>query len=138
VTNRIVTAGLVACQPRAWRTTTVRGDASAAPVDHVRRDFTADRPASWSAPSCAPRDELARRGEQASPGVKLVGDITYLPTWAGFAYLATVIDCHSQAVIGWSIADHMRTEPVTDALDMAARNVALQPGCVFHSDRGSQ
>lgn len=107
--------GLVPCQPRAWRTTTVRGDASAAPADHVRRDFTADR-----------------------PGVKLVGDITYLPTWAGFAYLATVIDCHSKAVIGWAIADHMRTSLVTDALDMAARNISLQPGCVFHSDRGSQ
>lgn len=106
---------LVACQPRAWRTTTRQDPDAAAPVDHLRRDFTA-----------------------AEPGARLVGDITYLPTWAGFAYLATVIDCHSKAVIGWAVADHMRTSLVTDALDMAARNVALQPGCVFHTDRGSQ
>jgi putative transposase len=91
--------GLVACQPRPWRpTTTLAGDAGALP-DLVGREFTA-----------------------AAPGTKLVGDITYIPTWEGFLYLATVIDCHTKACIGYAMADHMRTELVIDALDMAARN----------------
>jgi len=107
--------GLVPCQPRPFRpTTTTPGDAAAVP-DLVRRDFTAD-----------------------APGTKLVGDITYIPTWRGWAYLATVIDCHTKACIGWAIADHMRTDLVVDALDMAAANYDLADGCIFHSDRGTQ
>lgn len=107
--------GLVPCQPRPWRpTTTVAGGAAPVP-DLVARDFSAD-----------------------APGVKLVGDITYLPTWEGFAYLATVIDCHTKACIGYAIAEHMRAELVIDALQMAARNYALADGAIFHSDRGTQ
>lgn len=53
-------------------------------------------------------------------------------------YLATVIDCYSKAVIGYAMADHMRTELVIDALDMARRDGHLVEGCIFHSDRGSQ
>lgn len=107
--------GLVACQPRPWRpTTTVGGDARPIP-DLVARDFSAD-----------------------APGTKLVGDITYLPTWEGFCYLATVIDCHTKACIGYSIATHMRAELVIDALRMAARNYTLVDGAIFHSDRGTQ
>ena len=49
-----------------------------------------------------------------------MGDITYIHTWQGFIYLATVIDCYSKKVVGWSIADHMRTELVADALTNAA------------------
>ena len=107
--------GLVACQPRPWRpTTTIPGDAGAIP-DLVGRDFTAD-----------------------APGTKLVGDITFIPTWQGWLYLATVIDCHTKACIGYAMADHMRTSLVTDALDMAARNYPFADGVVFHSDRGTQ
>jgi len=69
---------------------------------------------------------------------KLVGDITYLPTWEGFAYLATVIDCHTKACIGYAIAEHMRAELVIDVLHMAARNYTLAEGAIFHSDRGTQ
>lgn len=105
---------LVACQPRPFRITTVPGDGAGAP-DLLGRDFTAD-----------------------APGTKLVGDITYIHTWAGFAYLATVIDCYSKAVIGWSVADHMRTGLVIDALAMARRNHQLAQACIFHSDRGTQ
>ncbi len=96
--------GLQACQPRAYRVTTVR-DPAAAPTltDHVQRDFTADR-----------------------PGRKLVGDITYIPTWQGWLYLATVIDCHNKAVIGWSMAEHLRTDLICDALSMAAKRVELR------------
>ena len=106
---------LVACQPQPWRpTTTQPGDPAAIP-DLVDRDFTA-----------------------AAPGRKLVGDITYIPTWQGWLYLASVIDCATKACIGYAIADHMRAELVIDALDMAARNYDLAPGAVFHSDRGTQ
>jgi putative transposase len=106
--------GLVACQPRPFRTTTVPGDAAGAP-DLLGRDFTA-----------------------TEPGTRLVGDITYLGTWAGFAYLATVIDAYSKTVIGWAVADHMRTDLVIAALDMARRNHDLAEDCIFHSDRGAQ
>lgn len=107
--------GLVACQPRPWRTTTVRDQEHAATPDLVARDFTAQ-----------------------TPGTKLVGDITYVRTWAGWLYLATVIDCFNKEVVGYAMADHMRTSLVTDALEMAARNHTLAEGCIFHSDRGTQ
>jgi transposase InsO family protein len=106
---------LVACQPRPWRpTTTLTGDTGAIP-DLLNRDFTAD-----------------------APGAKLVGDITYIPTWQGWVYLATVIDCHTKACIGYAMAEHMRAELVIDALQMAARNYQLADDVIFHSDRGTQ
>jgi putative transposase len=107
--------GLVACQPRPWRNTTLRGEEQTATPDLVGRDFTAD-----------------------APGQKLVGDITYISTWAGWLYLATVIDCFTKEVIGYAMADHMRTSLICDALDMAARNHSLAVNCIFHSDRGTQ
>jgi putative transposase len=106
--------GLVACQPRPYKVTTIAGDEDA-PVDLCERDFTA-----------------------AAPGTKFVGDITYISTWAGWVYLATVIDCYSKMVVGYAMADHMRTSLVTDALEMARRNVSIVDGCIFHSDRGTQ
>ena len=68
------------------------------------------------------------------------GDITYLRTGEGWLFLATVIDLFSRRVIGWSVADHMRTELVADALKMAVatRGGAVDAGVVFHTDRGSQ
>jgi transposase InsO family protein len=107
--------GLVACQPRPYKTTTVAGVADPATPDLVCRAFAAD-----------------------SPGVKLVGDITYIHTWEGWLYLATVIDCFNREVVGYAMADHMRAGLVVDALDMAARNHNLADECIFHSDRGSQ
>jgi len=56
----------------------------------------------------------------------------------GWAYLATVIDCHSHKIVGWAVADHMRTELVTSALAMAISRRRPAPGVIFHSDRGSQ
>lgn len=106
---------LVPCQPRPFRVTTeADAEAAASMPDLVKRDFTADR-----------------------PGVKFVGDITYIHTWQGFIYLATVIDCYSKKVVGWSIADHMRTELVTHALKNAAATTTIEPSAIFHSDRGS-
>lgn len=72
-------------------------------------------------------------------GEKYVGDITYLPLKDGsFLYLATAIDLASRRVVGWSIADHMRTGLVVDALDDARRTRGSLEGAVFHSDNGSQ
>ena len=106
--------GLVACQPRPWRpTTTQQGRAGPIP-DLVNRDFTAD-----------------------APGRKMVGDITYIPTWEGWVYLATVIDCATRKVAGWAMDDNYRTPLITSAIEMAARNLGLPADAVFHSDRGS-
>ncbi len=67
-----------------------------------------------------------------------VSDITYIWTWEGWLYLATVIDLASRRVVGWSMADHMRTELVADALGMAIAARRPGPGLIFHSDRGTQ
>jgi putative transposase len=108
--------GLVSCQPRPWRpVTTIAGNARDLP-DLVCRDFTADAPAT-----------------------KLVGDITYVRTWEGWLYLATVLDCFSKKVVGYALADHMRAGLVSDALYMAARNLPFhREVTIFHSDRGTQ
>jgi len=77
--------------------------------------------------------------EAPAPDLLWVGDITYVRTWEGWLYLATVIDVFSRRVIGFSLADHMRASLVCDALKMA---VATRGGSaeevIFHSDRGSQ
>ena len=61
-----------------------------------------------------------------------------MKTWAGWAYVATVIDCATKMVIGWSIADHMRCDLIVSAMNMARGRMPLADGCVFHSDRGVQ
>ena len=67
----------------------------------------------------------------------MVGDITYIPTWEGWLFLATVIDCASRKVIGWAMDDNYRTPLITAAIAMAARSLDLPEGAIFHSDRGS-
>jgi transposase InsO family protein len=67
-----------------------------------------------------------------------VSDITYIWTWEGWLYLATVMDLASRRVVGWAMADHMRTELVCDALGMAVETRRPAPGLIFHSDRGTQ
>ena len=70
---------------------------------------------------------------------KLVGDITYIHTREGFVYLATVMDCYSKRIVGYAMTEHMRTELVQNALEMAVRNCPPIKGVtIFHSDRGSQ
>ncbi len=110
--------GLQPCQPRPFRPVTTLADeqAAAGVPDLVHRDFSAER-----------------------PGIKLVGDITYIPTWEGFVYLATVLDCCTKKCVGYALADHMRADLTEAALDMAVRNVEIIAGVtVFHTDRGSQ
>lgn len=107
--------GLVPVQVKRRRGLTVP-DAAAGPVpDLVGRDFTA-----------------------AAPGAKLVGDITQIDTTEGPLYLATVLDCFSKGVLGWSVDVRYPASLVVAALDMAAGRVGLPDGAVFHSDRGSQ
>ena len=63
--------------------------------------------------------------------------MTYIPTWEGWLYLATVIDCHTKAVVGWAMDDNYKTPLISAAIDMAARNNTIAPRAIFHSDRGS-
>ncbi|WP_331727915.1 IS3 family transposase [Streptomyces sp. NBC_01176] len=91
-------------------------------------------------PAASPVADLFQRDfTAADPGRKYMGDITYLPLAGGeFLYLATVLDCFSRKVVGWSMADHMRTGLVADALRMAAATRGRLDGAVFHSDHGTQ
>jgi transposase InsO family protein len=107
--------GLITVQPKPFRTTTEPDPHAAGTVDLIERDFTAQR-----------------------PGTKVVGDITYIRTWQGWLYLASLIDCATREVIGYAMAEHMRTELVLDAVDMAMRNRRLEADCIMHSDRGTQ
>ena len=108
--------GLQGICPRRWRTTTVRDTGDTYPPDAAKRQWdTGVLNTIW------------------------VGDITYLRTWEGWLYLATVIDACSRRVIGWAIADHMRTDLVEDALKMAITLRGELPAkVVFHTDRGTQ
>ena len=95
---------LVACQPRPFRhSLTSQGANQPTIPDLVRRDFTA-----------------------TVPGTKMVGDITYVPTWQGWVYLATVIDCYSKKVIAYAMDDHYKTSLITTAIRRAAHNEHLR------------
>lgn len=101
---------------RRRRHSLTRRDAQARPApDRVERDFTAEAP-----------DQL------------WVSDVTYVPTWAGWLYLAVVLDVFSRRIVGWAMADHLRTSLVTGALDMAITNRRPPGGTIVHSDQGSQ
>jgi putative transposase len=100
--------------PRKWTTTTVRDEATRPAPDLVDRDFTA-----------------------AGPDQLWVADITYIPTWAGFLYLAVVLDVWSRRIVGWAMATHLRTELVLDAFDMALQQRRPE-AVIHHSDQGSQ
>ncbi|WP_107063908.1 IS3 family transposase [Streptomyces mutabilis] len=98
-----------------------------------RRSLTRPDLKAKPAPDLIGRDFHAER-----PGTKLVGDITYLPTAEGWLYLACWLDLATREVVGYAMADHHRAKLVVDALDMAHGRGALEPGCVIHSDRGSE
>lgn len=105
---------LVPCQPKPWRRSLTEQGAAGPIPDLVNRDFTADR-----------------------PGEKMVGDITYIDTWEGWVYLATVIDCATRKIVGWAMDDNYKTPLISRAIKMAAHNLNLPQGAIFHSDRGS-
>src|SRR3546814_5360868 len=109
-------AGLEGRAKKKWRKTTIPDPAFERAKDLIQREF-------------GPCEELDCR---------YVGDITYISTWEGWAYLATVIDLASRRVVGWALADHMRTELVTDDLEMAFATRRTAQGAIFHSDSGCQ
>ncbi|WP_432066020.1 IS3 family transposase [Streptomyces sp. C10-9-1] len=100
-----------------------------------RRRKGLTRPAKRAVP--AP-DLIGRDFTATVPGMKLVGDITYIATDEGWLYLATWLDLATREIVGYSMADHHRAGLVVDALRMAAGRVQLKPGCIAHSDRGSE
>jgi putative transposase len=107
-------AGLEGISPRKWVTTTIRGEGQRGAPDLVKRRFEAD-----------------------APNKLWVADITYVPTWEGFLYLAVVLDVFSRRVVGWSMSTSLATPLVLGAIEMAVRQ--RQPsGTVHHSDHGCQ
>jgi putative transposase len=92
-----------------------------------------------SVPGVRVADDLVERQfRPAAPNVLWIADVTYLRTWEGWLYLAAVQDAYSRAIVGWSMADHMRAELVVDALHMAVSRRRPEPGLIHHSDQGSQ
>ncbi|MGH3952276.1 MAG: IS3 family transposase [Pseudonocardiaceae bacterium] len=110
-------AGLRGRTPRRWRTTTIADPAAPARPDLIGRNFT---------PNPFGVDQ------------RWCGDITYIRTWQGWLYLATVIDIASRRVVGWATADHLRTDLVEQALRNAVTTRRPQAEVIFHSDRGCQ
>ena len=104
-----------AVRGRAFTVTTKPGDESERPADLVKREFSATRPNQlW------------------------VADFTYVATWAGFVYVAFVIDVFSRAIVGWRVSRSMRTDLALDALEQALHARPRSDGLIHHSDRGSQ
>ena len=118
----MATNRLQAIRHRAWRCTTRRNPAASTAhlINHLQ---TPDGHRSFASPA---------------PGLRTVGDITYIRTADGWLYLAVVIDLANRAVIGWAIRTHLGTDLVMSALTMAHTQHALRPGVIFHSDHGSQ
>lgn len=116
VTRLMADIGIRGVQRGKTRRTTIPDEAAPRPADLVERRFVADRPNQlWLA------------------------DITYASTWAGWLYVAFILDVHSRMIVGWQLADHLRTDLVLDALEMALWRRDLTFGdLIHHSDRGSQ
>ena len=83
-------------------------------------------------------DLVERDFNPTEPNRLWCADITYIRTWEGWLYLASVMDCYSRRIVGWALADHLRAELVIDALEMAVKRRRPDPGLVHHSDMGSQ
>jgi putative transposase len=107
-------AGVVGVSRRRWIATTTRSNAARPAPDLVQRVFRAD-----------------------GPNRLWVADATYIPTWAGFLFLAIVLDVFSRKVVGWAMATHLRTELMLEALDMALGQRRPE-GVIHHSDQGTQ
>jgi transposase InsO family protein len=110
-------AGVRGQTPKRWKTTTIPDPTATEWADLNRRDFAADA---------------------TKVNARWCGDITYLNTWEGWLYLATVIDITSRRVVGLATADHLRTDLVDQALRNAVTHRRPARGVVFHSDRGCQ
>jgi putative transposase len=87
---------------------------------------------------CPAADLVGRDFAPSAPNQLWVADIKYIPTTAGWLYLAAVVDCFSRRVVGWSMRDDLRAELVVDALEMAVARRQPRPGLIHHSDQGRQ
>ncbi len=108
-------AGLSGLITKKWRATTIRVPGVRVAEDLLDRNFAA-----------------------GAPNRCWVADITYLRTWEGWLYLVAVQDLYSRRIVGWAMADHLRAELVTDALQMALAHRQPERGLIWHSDQGSQ
>ena len=81
---------------------------------------------------------MKRNFTPEAPDRLWVADITYVRTWEGWLYLSFVLDAYSRKIVGWSMSNHLKTELVVDAVNMAIYNRRPAPGLIHHSDRGSQ
>jgi putative transposase len=108
-------AGIAGVRPRKRFKTTIRIPGITPATDLVERDFN-----------------------RSAPNVLWVADITYLRTGEGWLYLAAVQDTYSRLIVGWSMATHMRSSLVVDALKMALARRRPDPGLIHHSDQGGQ
>ena len=115
VARLLCLAGLPGCHRRKGPAASRRTPGPPPAPDLVQRQFTAAAPDRWG-----------------------VADITSVPTWAGFLYLAVVLDVHSRRIVGWAMADHLRSELVIEAVDMAVWRRRPMEGLIHHSDQGSQ
>ena len=134
ITTKLAEEGVRVGKKRVARLMVLRGLAG-----RVKRRFKKTTIADPMAESSA----IDLIGRTFGPGVREVdtawcGDITYVRTWEGWLYLATVIDLESRRVVGFAMADHMRASLVCDALEMAITQRRPAPGLIFHADRGSQ
>jgi putative transposase len=108
-------AGLVGCHRRRSVVTTRREPTASPAPDRVQRTFVA-----------------------AAPDQRWTADSTYVPTWDGFLYLAVILDVYSRRIVGWAMADHLRTGLVLAALEMALWHRRPGPGVIHHADHGCQ
>jgi len=108
-------AGLQGRHPKPWKRTTIAGQRPIDAADLIGQDFTAEQ-----------------------PNTRWCGDITYVQTVDGWAYTATVIDLHSRKIVGYAVADHLRTSLIVEALNAALCTRRPATGVIFHSDRGCQ
>lgn len=113
----VCSVGLAAIQPRAYQRTTITDDQAQIFDDHLERNF-------------AP--------EKYVVGQAFVSDITYLKTGEGWVYITTITDVATRMVVGWQLADHMRSSLVIDALQMAQTQVGITRNALIHSDHGTQ
>jgi transposase InsO family protein len=117
IARRMRAIGIRGKSPRRWQVTTIADPNAARRPDLIGRDFTADPTAT---------------------DTRWCGDITYINTWEGWLYLATVIDLASRRVVGWAVAEHLKTDLVDAALTDALHRRRPSDGLIFHSDRGCQ
>ncbi|WP_432485276.1 DDE-type integrase/transposase/recombinase [Kineococcus esterisolvens] len=115
IARLMAAAGLRWREPKRWKITTVPDPAATTATDAIMRDFCVNA---------------------AAVNFRWCGDITYIATWQGWFYLATVIDISSRQIVGWATADHLRTDLVEQALRNACEQRRPPVGVIFHSDRG--